>query len=75
MRTRPARRSCTRSSNGDSKTAAPFDMGDLLVGGPIDHALVELVPLTATREVVKQLGMKLGRLARDLAPKPGLRSQ
>jgi GntR family transcriptional regulator len=39
---------------------SPFDMGELLVGGPIDHALVELVPLTATKEVVKQLGMKLG---------------
>jgi hypothetical protein len=35
-------------------------MGELLVGGPVDHALVELVPLTATKEVVKQLGMKLG---------------
>jgi len=39
---------------------SPFDMGDLLVGGPVDHALVELVPLKATKEVVKQLGMKPG---------------
>jgi GntR family transcriptional regulator len=37
---------------------SPFDMGDLLIGGPVDHALVELVPLKATREVVKQLEMK-----------------
>lgn len=37
---------------------SPFDMGDLLVGGPIDHALVELVPRKATKEVEKQLGLK-----------------
>jgi GntR family transcriptional regulator len=37
---------------------SPFDMGDLLVGGPVDHALVELVPCKATKEVVKQLGLK-----------------
>jgi GntR family transcriptional regulator len=37
---------------------SPFDMGDLLIGGPVDHSLVELVPLKATREVVKQLSMK-----------------
>ena len=32
--------------------------GDLLIGGPVDHALVVLVPREATKEVVKQLGMK-----------------
>jgi GntR family transcriptional regulator len=37
---------------------SPFDMGDLLVGGPVDHALVELVPRKASREVVNQLGLK-----------------
>ena len=37
---------------------SPFDMGDLLVGGPVDHALVELVPTKATSGVVKQLGLK-----------------
>jgi DNA-binding GntR family transcriptional regulator len=35
-------------------------MGALMIGGPVDHALVELVPLKATREVVKQLEMKPG---------------
>jgi DNA-binding GntR family transcriptional regulator len=37
---------------------SPFDMGELLVGGPVDHALVELVPRKATREVAEQLGLK-----------------
>jgi len=38
--------------------ASPFEMGDLLIGGPIDHALVELVPSKASREVVERLGLK-----------------
>src|SRR5882762_3498870 len=38
---------------------SPFDMGDLLIGGPVDHALVELVPRRATKEVAKQLGLKM----------------
>jgi GntR family transcriptional regulator len=42
----------------DQLAQSPFDMGDLLVGGPVDHALVELVPCKATKEVVKQLGLK-----------------
>ncbi len=42
----------------DQLAQSPFDMGDLLVGGPVDHALVELVPAKATKEVVKQLGLK-----------------
>jgi GntR family transcriptional regulator len=37
---------------------SPFDMGELLVGGPVDHAVVELVPSLANDEVVKQLGLK-----------------
>jgi len=37
---------------------SPFDMGDLLVGGPIDHALVELVPNKASKEVAERLGLK-----------------
>ena len=36
----------------------PFEMGDLLVGGPVDHAVVELVPCMATEDVVKQLALK-----------------
>jgi GntR family transcriptional regulator len=42
----------------DQLAQSPFDMGDLLVGGPVDHALVELVPRRATKEVAKQLGLK-----------------
>jgi GntR family transcriptional regulator len=37
---------------------SPFDMGEMLAGGPVHHAMVELVPRKATREVVRQLGMK-----------------
>ena len=37
---------------------SPFDIGDLLVGGPIDHALVEIVPNKATREVAARLRLK-----------------
>ena len=37
---------------------SPFDMGDLLTGGPVDNALVELVPNKATKEVVERLGLK-----------------
>jgi DNA-binding GntR family transcriptional regulator len=33
-------------------------MGELLVGGPIDHALVEIVPNKATREVASRLRLK-----------------
>jgi GntR family transcriptional regulator len=36
---------------------SPFDMRELLVGGPVDHAVVELVPSRANDEVVKQLGL------------------
>src|SRR5882762_4704487 len=42
----------------DQLAQSPFDMGDLLVGGPVDHALVELVPCKATNAVVKRLGLK-----------------
>jgi len=38
---------------------SPFDMGELLIGGPVDHALTELVPSKATREVGHRLGLKL----------------
>ena len=37
---------------------SPFDMGELLVGGPVDNALVELVPHKATKEVAQRLGLK-----------------
>ena len=37
---------------------SPFDMGDLLLGGPVDHALVEIVPRNPTRDVVSMLGLK-----------------
>jgi GntR family transcriptional regulator len=44
---------------GDKQLAqSPFDMGDLLVGGPVDNALVEIVPRKATADVAKQLGLK-----------------
>jgi GntR family transcriptional regulator len=36
---------------------SPFDMGDLLLGGPVDHALVEIVPSKATREVASGIGI------------------
>lgn len=42
----------------DQLAQSPFDMGDLLISGPVDQALVELVPRKATKEVVKQLGLK-----------------
>src|ERR1700704_4806843 len=42
----------------DQLAQSPFDMGDLLVGGPVDHALVELVPCKASKEVVRQLALK-----------------
>ncbi|HEV2029899.1 MAG TPA: GntR family transcriptional regulator [Candidatus Dormibacteraeota bacterium] len=50
----------THPPRDDQLAQSPFDMGELLIGGPVDHALVELVPQKATREVVKQLGMKPG---------------
>jgi DNA-binding GntR family transcriptional regulator len=39
---------------------SPFDMGELLLGGPVDHAVVEIVPCTAGTDVVEKLGMKPG---------------
>jgi DNA-binding GntR family transcriptional regulator len=39
---------------------SPFDMGDVLTGGPVDHALVELVPAKADRVVVEKLQLKPG---------------
>jgi GntR family transcriptional regulator len=42
----------------DQLAQSPFDMGDLLIGGGVDQAQVELVPRKATKEVVKQLGLK-----------------
>jgi len=50
----------THPPSEDQLAQSPFDMGDLLIGGPVDHALVELVPQKASPEVVKQLGMKPG---------------
>lgn len=46
--------------NEDNLAQSPFEMGDLLLGGPIDHALVELVPATAGPEVVEQLQLEAG---------------
>jgi GntR family transcriptional regulator len=40
--------------------ASPFEMGELIAGGPIDHALVQLVPCKADRTVVEHLHVKLG---------------
>jgi len=37
---------------------SPFDMGELLVGGPVDNALVEIVPNKASKEVAERLGLK-----------------
>ncbi|HSS94409.1 MAG TPA: GntR family transcriptional regulator [Candidatus Dormibacteraeota bacterium] len=42
----------------DQLAQSPFDMGDLLVGGPVDNALVEIVPRKANADVAKQLGLK-----------------
>src|SRR5713226_4359016 len=44
----------------DELSQSPFDMGELLVGGPVDHSLVEIVPATATGEVVRRLGLEPG---------------
>ena len=44
----------------DQLAQSPFDMGDLLIGGPVDHAMVELVPRKASKEVVKHLGLRPG---------------
>ena len=37
---------------------SPFDMGHLLLGGPVDHALVEIVPRTPSKDVISKLGLK-----------------
>ncbi len=37
---------------------SPFDMGELLLGGPVDNALVELVPNKASKEVAERLALK-----------------
>src|ERR1700704_5467585 len=50
----------THAPREDQLAQSPFDMGDLLIGGPVDHALVELVPQKATKQVVRQLAMKPG---------------
>ena len=39
---------------------SPFDMGELLVGGPVDHAVVEIVPCAAGGEVVEKLELQPG---------------
>ncbi len=44
----------------DDLAQSPFDMGDLLLGGPVDHALVEIVPMKATGRVVRQLRLQQG---------------
>jgi GntR family transcriptional regulator len=44
----------------DDLAQSPFDMGDLLLGGPVDHALVEIVPMKAAQRTVRQLRMKPG---------------
>jgi GntR family transcriptional regulator len=47
-----------QAPSADQLAQSPFDMRELLVGGPVDHAVVELVPSRATDEVVKQLALK-----------------
>ena len=37
---------------------SPFDMGELLMGGPVDHSMVELVPARPTELVERKLGLK-----------------
>jgi GntR family transcriptional regulator len=37
---------------------SPFDMGEILIGGPIDHAIVELLPSRPSPQVAKQLALK-----------------
>jgi DNA-binding GntR family transcriptional regulator len=39
---------------------SPFDMGDLIAGGPVDHAVVEIVPAKADPVVVEQLQLEPG---------------
>jgi GntR family transcriptional regulator len=39
---------------------SPFDMRELLEGGPVDHALVELVPTKAGKEMAERLQLKRG---------------
>ena len=39
---------------------SPFDMGELLTGGPVDHAVVELVPAMADAAVVAELQLEAG---------------
>ena len=48
----------TEAPSDDQLAQSPFDMGDLLVGGPVDHAVVEIVPRQATDDVVNQLALK-----------------
>jgi GntR family transcriptional regulator len=48
----------TETPSDDQLAQSPFDMRELLVGGPVDHAVVELVPSRATDEVVKQLELE-----------------
>jgi GntR family transcriptional regulator len=48
----------TGGSNVELLASSPFEMG--LVGGPIEHALVELVPQLSTPEVQERLGLKPG---------------
>jgi GntR family transcriptional regulator len=44
----------------DQLAQSPFDMGDLLIGGPVDHAVVELVPARADPAVVARLQLTAG---------------
>lgn len=44
----------------DDLAQSPFDMGELLTGGPVDSALVELVPAKATKPVIQHLGLAPG---------------
>jgi GntR family transcriptional regulator len=46
--------------HGAQLAASPFEMGALITGGPIDHALVQLVPRKAGGEVAAHLGLKVG---------------
>jgi GntR family transcriptional regulator len=42
----------------DQLGQSPFEMGDILIGGPIDHAHVDLIPRNASEEVVRRLELE-----------------
>ena len=49
----------SRQPRRNQLATSPFEMGDLLIGGPIDHAMVELMPSKASHYVAERLGLKV----------------